>query len=135
MSVRLSVMHFKSLSFLANIHYLTYPLIFHVCCCFSLCHSFLPHFNIINPPVPLQALSFFLCPPGRPRGFKLRFPLLRSLSNSKVSLDDAEAGHIPTATPLPLRPDQHSPESLGLGEFLPLPPLPPDNREQISGNR
>uniref|UniRef100_A0A3Q1JDR9 Voltage-gated inwardly rectifying potassium channel KCNH2 n=1 Tax=Anabas testudineus TaxID=64144 RepID=A0A3Q1JDR9_ANATE len=38
---------------------------------------------------------------GRPRGFKLRFPLLRSLSNSKVSLDDAEAGHIPTATPLP----------------------------------
>uniref|UniRef100_A0A3Q3M053 Voltage-gated inwardly rectifying potassium channel KCNH2 n=1 Tax=Labrus bergylta TaxID=56723 RepID=A0A3Q3M053_9LABR len=50
---------------------------------------------------------------GRPRGFKLRLPLLRSLSNSKVSLDDAEAGHIPTATPLPLHPD-HSPESLAL---------------------
>ncbi|KAL4000627.1 leucine-rich repeats and death domain-containing protein [Sarotherodon galilaeus] len=37
---------------------------------------------------------------GRPRGFKLRLPLLRSLSNSKASLDDAEAGHIPTATPV-----------------------------------
>ncbi|XP_026218750.1 potassium voltage-gated channel subfamily H member 2 isoform X2 [Anabas testudineus] len=72
---------------------------------------------------------------GRPRGFKLRFPLLRSLSNSKVSLDDAEAGHIPTATPLPLRPDQHNPESLGLGEFLPIPLLPPDRQEQISGKR
>ncbi|KAM9337545.1 voltage-gated inwardly rectifying potassium channel KCNH2 [Symphorus nematophorus] len=72
---------------------------------------------------------------GRPRGFKLRLPLLRSLSNSKVSLDDAEAGHIPTATPLPLHPDHHSHESLGLGEFLPLPPLPSDHQEQISGNR
>ncbi|MED6275119.1 hypothetical protein CHARACLAT_023232, partial [Characodon lateralis] len=71
---------------------------------------------------------------GRPRGFKLRFPQLRSLSNSKASLDDAEAGHIPTATPLPLPPD-HSPESLGLGEFLPLPPLPPDHQEQLSGSR
>ncbi|XP_065805231.1 potassium voltage-gated channel subfamily H member 2-like [Labrus bergylta] len=71
---------------------------------------------------------------GRPRGFKLRLPLLRSLSNSKVSLDDAEAGHIPTATPLPLHPD-HSPESLGLGEFLPLPPLPTNHQEQISGSR
>ncbi|KAF3703313.1 Potassium voltage-gated channel subfamily H member 2 [Channa argus] len=71
---------------------------------------------------------------GRPRGFKLRLPLLRSLSNSKVSLDDAEAGHIPTATPLPLHPDHHSPEALGLGEFLPLPPLPP-GQEKISGNR
>lgn len=39
---------------------------------------------------------------GRPRGFKLRLPLLRSLSNSKASLDDAEAGHIPIATPLSL---------------------------------
>uniref|UniRef100_A0A3B4TBG7 Voltage-gated inwardly rectifying potassium channel KCNH2 n=1 Tax=Seriola dumerili TaxID=41447 RepID=A0A3B4TBG7_SERDU len=30
----------------------------------------------------------------RPRGFKLRLPLLRSLSNSKVSLDDAEASRL-----------------------------------------
>uniref|UniRef100_A0AAQ6A156 Voltage-gated inwardly rectifying potassium channel KCNH2 n=1 Tax=Amphiprion ocellaris TaxID=80972 RepID=A0AAQ6A156_AMPOC len=72
---------------------------------------------------------------GRPRGFKLRLPLLRSLSNSKASLDDAEAGHIPIATPLPLPPDHPSHESLGLGEFLPLPPLPPDHQEQLSGNR
>uniref|UniRef100_A0A3B4BCE7 Voltage-gated inwardly rectifying potassium channel KCNH2 n=1 Tax=Periophthalmus magnuspinnatus TaxID=409849 RepID=A0A3B4BCE7_9GOBI len=60
---------------------------------------------------------------GRPRGFKLRLPLLRSLSNSKMSLNDAEVGHIPTATPLPLHPEPCH-ESLGLGEFLPLPPLP-----------
>uniref|UniRef100_A0A3B4TBM4 Voltage-gated inwardly rectifying potassium channel KCNH2 n=1 Tax=Seriola dumerili TaxID=41447 RepID=A0A3B4TBM4_SERDU len=67
---------------------------------------------------------------GRPRGFKLRLPLLRSLSNSKVSLDDAEACHIPTATPLPLHPDHHSRESLGLGEFLPaLQSWPEDRRE------
>ncbi|XP_054863051.1 potassium voltage-gated channel subfamily H member 2 isoform X2 [Amphiprion ocellaris] len=72
---------------------------------------------------------------GRPRGFKLRLPLLRSLSNSKASLDDAEAGHIPIATPLPLPPDHPSHESLGLGEFLPLPPLPPDHQEQLSGSR
>uniref|UniRef100_A0A8P4GA85 Voltage-gated inwardly rectifying potassium channel KCNH2 n=1 Tax=Dicentrarchus labrax TaxID=13489 RepID=A0A8P4GA85_DICLA len=62
---------------------------------------------------------------GRPRGFKLRLPLLRSLSNSKASLDDTEAGHIPTATPLPLHPDHQSHESLGLGEFLTDPPVPP----------
>ncbi|XP_068565675.1 potassium voltage-gated channel subfamily H member 2 [Cebidichthys violaceus] len=72
---------------------------------------------------------------GRPRGFKLRLPLLRSLSNSKVSLDDAEAAHIPTATPMPLRPDHHSHESLGLGEFRPLPPLQLDHQEQIVGSR
>ncbi|XP_007560720.1 potassium voltage-gated channel subfamily H member 2 [Poecilia formosa] len=71
---------------------------------------------------------------GRPRGFKLRLPQLRSLSNSKASLDDAEAGHISTATPLPLHPD-HSPESLGLDEFLPLPLLPPDHQQQLSGSR
>ncbi|XP_044032324.1 potassium voltage-gated channel subfamily H member 2 isoform X1 [Siniperca chuatsi] len=71
---------------------------------------------------------------GRPRGFKLRLPLLRSVSNSKVSLDDAEAGHIPSVTPLPLHPDHHSHMSLGLGEFLPLPPLPPAHQEQISGS-
>uniref|UniRef100_A0A8C7WM87 Potassium voltage-gated channel subfamily H member 2 n=1 Tax=Oryzias sinensis TaxID=183150 RepID=A0A8C7WM87_9TELE len=53
---------------------------------------------------------------GRPRGFKLRLPPLRSLSNSKMSLDDAETGRIPTATPLPLHSDHPSPESLGLGE-------------------
>ncbi|XP_049421428.1 potassium voltage-gated channel subfamily H member 2 [Epinephelus fuscoguttatus] len=72
---------------------------------------------------------------GRPRGFKLRLPLLHSLSNSKVSLNDAEAGRIPTATPLPLHPEHHSQESLGLGEFLPLPPLPLNHQEQISGSR
>ncbi|XP_068200015.1 potassium voltage-gated channel subfamily H member 2 [Antennarius striatus] len=72
---------------------------------------------------------------GRPRGFKLRLPLLRSLSISKASLDDAEAGHIPTATPLPLHPDHPSHESLSLGEFLPLPPLPPDHQQQISESR
>nr|XP_012779495.1 potassium voltage-gated channel subfamily H member 2 isoform X1 [Maylandia zebra] len=73
---------------------------------------------------------------GRPRGFKLRLPLLRSLSNSKASLDDAEAGHIPTATPVSLHPEDHrSPESLGLGEFLPLPPLPPNHQEKLSGSR
>uniref|UniRef100_A0A3Q2P648 Voltage-gated inwardly rectifying potassium channel KCNH2 n=1 Tax=Fundulus heteroclitus TaxID=8078 RepID=A0A3Q2P648_FUNHE len=60
---------------------------------------------------------------GRPRGFKLRFPQLRSLSNSKASLDDAEAGHVPIATPLPLHPD-HSPESLGLEAPVSLPRLP-----------
>ncbi|XP_030254532.1 potassium voltage-gated channel subfamily H member 2 isoform X2 [Sparus aurata] len=72
---------------------------------------------------------------GRPRGFKLRLPLLRSLSNSKASLDDTEAGQIPTATPLPPHPDHHSHEPLGLGEFLPLPPLPSDHQEKISGSR
>uniref|UniRef100_A0AAQ4QAC0 Voltage-gated inwardly rectifying potassium channel KCNH2 n=1 Tax=Gasterosteus aculeatus aculeatus TaxID=481459 RepID=A0AAQ4QAC0_GASAC len=64
---------------------------------------------------------------GRPRGFKLRLPLLRSLSNSKVSLDDTEGAHVPTATPV-LHPEHH----LGLGEFLPLPSL---QLEQIVGSR
>lgn len=81
-----------------------------------------------------RGLSSF-SPPGRPRGFKLRLPLLHSLSNSKASLDDAEAGHIPTATPLPLHPDRHNHESLGLGDLLPLPPLAPDHKEQITGSR
>ncbi|XP_053198176.1 potassium voltage-gated channel subfamily H member 2 [Scomber japonicus] len=72
---------------------------------------------------------------GRPRGFKLRLPLLRSLSNSKVSLDDAEVGQIPTATPLPLHQDHQSRESLSLGEFLPLPHIPPDHKEPISRSR
>ncbi|XP_077480758.1 voltage-gated inwardly rectifying potassium channel KCNH2 [Stigmatopora argus] len=72
---------------------------------------------------------------GRPRGFKLRLPLLRSLSNSKTSLNDAESGQIPFATPLPVHPASHCHQSLGLGEFLPLPPLPPDHTEQISENR
>ncbi|XP_033841871.1 potassium voltage-gated channel subfamily H member 2 [Periophthalmus magnuspinnatus] len=71
---------------------------------------------------------------GRPRGFKLRLPLLRSLSNSKMSLNDAEVGHIPTATPLPLHPEPCH-ESLGLGEFLPLPPLPADQQDHTSANR
>ncbi|XP_037135568.1 potassium voltage-gated channel subfamily H member 2 [Syngnathus acus] len=72
---------------------------------------------------------------GRPRGFKLRLPLLRSLSNSKVSLDDAESAHIPVATTLPLHPVDHCHESLGLEEFLPLSPLSPENPEQISESR
>ncbi|XP_068437370.1 potassium voltage-gated channel subfamily H member 2 [Clinocottus analis] len=72
---------------------------------------------------------------GRPRGFKLRLPLLRSLSNSKVSLDDTEAAHIPTTTPMPLPPDHHTKDSLGIGEFLPLPPLPLDHQEQIIVSR
>uniref|UniRef100_A0A8P4KFR6 Voltage-gated inwardly rectifying potassium channel KCNH2 n=1 Tax=Dicentrarchus labrax TaxID=13489 RepID=A0A8P4KFR6_DICLA len=72
---------------------------------------------------------------GRPRGFKLRLPLLRSLSNSKASLDDTEAGHIPTATPLPLHPDHQSHESWPedrqedqrtlLSTDPPVPPPPP----------
>ncbi|XP_078147523.1 voltage-gated inwardly rectifying potassium channel KCNH2 [Centroberyx gerrardi] len=70
---------------------------------------------------------------GRPRGFKLRLPLLRSLSNSKASLDDPEAGRIPTA--LPLHPDQPSHETLALGEFLPLPSLPTDHPTKVCGNR
>ncbi|XP_071384484.1 voltage-gated inwardly rectifying potassium channel KCNH2 [Centroberyx affinis] len=70
---------------------------------------------------------------GRPRGFKLRLPLLRSLSNSKASLDDPEAGRIPTA--LPLHPDQPSHESLALGEFLPLPSLPTDHPTKVCGSR
>ncbi|XP_075903842.1 voltage-gated inwardly rectifying potassium channel KCNH2 isoform X3 [Nelusetta ayraudi] len=73
---------------------------------------------------------------GRPRGFKLRrFPLLRSRSNSKASLDDAEVGRIPTATQLPLHPEPHACESLGLTEFLPLPPLPPYHQESTSASR
>ncbi|XP_061661004.1 potassium voltage-gated channel subfamily H member 2 isoform X1 [Syngnathoides biaculeatus] len=72
---------------------------------------------------------------GRPRGFKLRLPLLRSLSNSKVSLNDAESGLIPIATPLPPHPVSHCHESLGFGEFLPLPPLPSDHTEKISESR
>ncbi|XP_031732633.1 potassium voltage-gated channel subfamily H member 2 [Anarrhichthys ocellatus] len=72
---------------------------------------------------------------GRPRGFKLRLPLLRSLSNSKVSLDDTEAAHISTATRMPLHPDHRSHESLGLGELRPLPPLPLDHQEQIVSSR
>uniref|UniRef100_A0A665VM86 Voltage-gated inwardly rectifying potassium channel KCNH2 n=1 Tax=Echeneis naucrates TaxID=173247 RepID=A0A665VM86_ECHNA len=78
---------------------------------------------------------------GRPRGFKLRLPLLRSLSNSKVSLDDTEACHIPTATPLPLHPDHPSHESLvvrilfWLLYFFPFPrsvlqSWPEDHQEQ-----
>uniref|UniRef100_A0A665VKX8 Voltage-gated inwardly rectifying potassium channel KCNH2 n=1 Tax=Echeneis naucrates TaxID=173247 RepID=A0A665VKX8_ECHNA len=72
---------------------------------------------------------------GRPRGFKLRLPLLRSLSNSKVSLDDTEACHIPTATPLPLHPDHPSHESLGLGEPpAPQPtPAPPSHGSHLVG--
>ncbi|XP_062235841.1 potassium voltage-gated channel subfamily H member 2 [Platichthys flesus] len=72
---------------------------------------------------------------GRPRGFKLRLPLLRSLSNSKASLNDPETGHIPKATPLQPQSGHHSPATLGLGEFLPRPHLQPDHQEKISGSR
>ncbi|XP_072307312.1 voltage-gated inwardly rectifying potassium channel KCNH2 [Eucyclogobius newberryi] len=73
---------------------------------------------------------------GRPRGFKLRLPLLRSLSNSKMSLNDAEVGQVPTATPLPLplHPDPCH-ESVSLGEFLPLPPGHPEQQDHSSANR
>uniref|UniRef100_A0A7N8YE73 Voltage-gated inwardly rectifying potassium channel KCNH2 n=1 Tax=Mastacembelus armatus TaxID=205130 RepID=A0A7N8YE73_9TELE len=77
-------------------------------------------------------LPTWLVTGSRPRGFKLRLPLLRSLSNSKVSLDNAESGHIPTATPL--HRDHHSHKSVGVGEFLPLPPLTPDHHAHISGS-
>uniref|UniRef100_A0A673W6R1 Voltage-gated inwardly rectifying potassium channel KCNH2 n=1 Tax=Salmo trutta TaxID=8032 RepID=A0A673W6R1_SALTR len=49
-------------------------------------------------------------PTGRPRGFKLRLPSLRSLSNSKASLDDPETGRLPA-------PGYPSHESLALGEL------------------
>ncbi|XP_068604054.1 potassium voltage-gated channel subfamily H member 2 [Brachionichthys hirsutus] len=65
-----------------------------------------------------------------PRGLKLRLPLLRSLSISKASLDDAE-----TATTLPLGPGHPRHESLRLGEFLPHPPLPPDQQQKVSESR
>uniref|UniRef100_A0AAQ4R8H1 Voltage-gated inwardly rectifying potassium channel KCNH2 n=1 Tax=Gasterosteus aculeatus aculeatus TaxID=481459 RepID=A0AAQ4R8H1_GASAC len=69
---------------------------------------------------------------GRPRGFKLRLPLLRSLSNSKVSLDDTEGAHVPTATPV-LHPehhlDQQEDQCTLLGPDPPAPsPSPPPHR-------
>ncbi|KAM8823154.1 voltage-gated inwardly rectifying potassium channel KCNH2 isoform 2-T2 [Spinachia spinachia] len=66
---------------------------------------------------------------GRPRGFKLRLPLLRSLSNSKVSLHDTEAAHVPTATPV-----LHPEHQLGLKEFLTPPSLQLDHRKQVVGS-
>uniref|UniRef100_A0AAV2LA45 Uncharacterized protein n=1 Tax=Knipowitschia caucasica TaxID=637954 RepID=A0AAV2LA45_KNICA len=63
---------------------------------------------------------------GRPRGFKLRLPLLRSLSNSKMSLEDVEVGHISSAAPLPLH-QESQPEALNLQDhdFLSTNRLPP----------
>uniref|UniRef100_A0A3P9ALA8 Voltage-gated inwardly rectifying potassium channel KCNH2 n=1 Tax=Esox lucius TaxID=8010 RepID=A0A3P9ALA8_ESOLU len=58
---------------------------------------------------------------GRTRGFKLRLPTLRSLSNSKVTLEDPEKGRLPA-------PGHPSPEVLALGELLSLPPLPPGHQ-------
>ncbi|KAL1006350.1 hypothetical protein UPYG_G00071210 [Umbra pygmaea] len=62
---------------------------------------------------------------GRTRGFKLRLPSLRSLSNSKVSLEDPERGRLPA-------PGHPSPEVLALGELLSLPPLPPEHQSSSS---
>ncbi|CAL8397761.1 unnamed protein product [Arctogadus glacialis] len=70
---------------------------------------------------------------GRPRGFKLRLPLLRSLSNSKASLNDAEAAQVPTATPL--APPTLQPSQESLGDFLPLRPLLPGSQDQVCGSR
>ncbi|XP_030205177.1 potassium voltage-gated channel subfamily H member 2 isoform X3 [Gadus morhua] len=70
---------------------------------------------------------------GRPRGFKLRLPLLRSLSNSKASLNDAEAAQVPTATPL--APPTLHPSQESLGDFLPLRPLLPGSQDQVCGSR
>lgn len=145
------MIQFKSLSLsLHDLHYLEHPPTSYLDLFLPLIHTFLYIFYS-KLSVLLQDVSYWksIChaagnesfplssfsPPGRPRGFKLRLPLLRSLSNSKVSLDDAEAGHIPTATPLPLHPDHHSHESVGLAEFLPVPPLPPDHQQQITGSR
>ncbi|KAM6977690.1 voltage-gated inwardly rectifying potassium channel KCNH2 [Aplochiton taeniatus] len=74
---------------------------------------------------------------GRPRGFKLRLPHLRSLSNSKASLDDPEAGRVPTAAPLPLHDHHRHPghESLALGELRHQPPLPPGEQTSSSASR
>ncbi|KAJ8010542.1 hypothetical protein DPEC_G00076170 [Dallia pectoralis] len=62
---------------------------------------------------------------GRTRGFKLRLPSLRSISNSKVTLEDPERGRLPA-------PGHPSPEVLALGELLSLPPLPPDHQSSSS---
>uniref|UniRef100_A0A8C7MV86 Voltage-gated inwardly rectifying potassium channel KCNH2 n=1 Tax=Oncorhynchus kisutch TaxID=8019 RepID=A0A8C7MV86_ONCKI len=64
-------------------------------------------------------------PTGRPRGFKLRLPSLRSLSNSKASLDDPETGRLPA-------PGYPSHKSLALGELLSLPTLPPGHKSSSS---
>lgn len=111
-----------------------------ILCAASLCFlSFTSIRFLLIPPLLFfrsRDESPFAPPSGRPRGFKLRrFPLLRSRSNSKASLDDAEVGRIPTATQLPLHPEPHACESLGLTEFLPLPPLPPYHQESTSTSR
>uniref|UniRef100_A0A8K9UWI5 Voltage-gated inwardly rectifying potassium channel KCNH2 n=1 Tax=Oncorhynchus mykiss TaxID=8022 RepID=A0A8K9UWI5_ONCMY len=66
-------------------------------------------------------------PTGRPRGFKLRLPSRRSLSNSKASLDDPEPGYLPA-------PSHPSHKSLALGELLSLPPLPLEHQRSNSGS-
>ncbi|XP_064187341.1 potassium voltage-gated channel subfamily H member 2 isoform X1 [Anguilla rostrata] len=64
----------------------------------------------LNHKLPLPWLTS-----GRPRGFKLRLPLLRSLSNSKQSLqEDPEVGRV-------REPSHPSHESLALDELLSLP--------------
>uniref|UniRef100_A0A673VYQ6 Voltage-gated inwardly rectifying potassium channel KCNH2 n=1 Tax=Salmo trutta TaxID=8032 RepID=A0A673VYQ6_SALTR len=70
-------------------------------------------------------------PTGRPRGFKLRLPSRRSLSNSKASLDDPEIGHLPA----PSHPSHPSHKSLALGELLSLPPLPLEHQRSSSGSK
>uniref|UniRef100_A0AAZ3R4P1 Voltage-gated inwardly rectifying potassium channel KCNH2 n=1 Tax=Oncorhynchus tshawytscha TaxID=74940 RepID=A0AAZ3R4P1_ONCTS len=75
---------------------------------------------------PNQNLNHKL-PLGRPRGFKLRLPSRRSLSNSKASLDDPEPGYLPA-------PSHPSHKSLALGELLSLPPLPLEHQRSNSGS-
>ncbi|XP_030623368.1 potassium voltage-gated channel subfamily H member 2 [Chanos chanos] len=78
----------------------------------KLCNAHQEH----NHKLPLHWLSS-----SRARGIRLRLPLLRSLSNSKASLqEDPEVGHSTiTHGTACSRGDSH--ESLALGELLPLP--------------
>ncbi|XP_042566251.1 potassium voltage-gated channel subfamily H member 2-like [Clupea harengus] len=66
-------------------------------------------------PVPWRSTS-------RPRGIRLRLPVLRSLSNSKQSLqEDPESGHGPRHPPSTPPRRRTSRESVALGELLPVP--------------
>ncbi|KAG5268285.1 hypothetical protein AALO_G00210830 [Alosa alosa] len=59
---------------------------------------------------------------SRTRGIRLRLPVLRSLSNSKQSLQgDPEAGHVPHHPPGTPPRRRTSRESVALGELLPVP--------------
>ncbi|XP_076147555.1 voltage-gated inwardly rectifying potassium channel KCNH2 [Alosa pseudoharengus] len=59
---------------------------------------------------------------SRTRGIRLRLPVLRSLSNSKQSLQgDPEVGHVPHHPPGTPPRRRTSRESVALGELLPVP--------------